>query len=167
MKIILHKDRIVHVARRALPAATLAAAMAWMILLPGSAAAQDASSVAMSAVPYANLAVELPHPVYRLIETAELRGALTRLSSVKPYTRIQVARFLESMLAQPGLFSASELGMVRDFASEFGTGGPDRAIWAAGDGKAEAGIRVEATARIDAGGVADLIAGTESSFNDM
>ncbi|MFZ2912963.1 MAG: hypothetical protein WAZ99_02090 [Rectinemataceae bacterium] len=128
--------------------------------------AQEAAPISQSSVPYANLAVELPHPVYRLIETAELRGALTRLSSVKPYTRIQVARFLESMLAQPGLFSASELGMVRAFASEFGTGGPDRAIWAAGDGKAEAGIRVEATARIDAGGVADLIAGGPGASGD-
>ncbi|MGB4585902.1 MAG: hypothetical protein WBH66_02505, partial [Rectinemataceae bacterium] len=49
-------------------------------------AAQPATGSKAAASPRSHLAVELGHPVYGIIEAAELRGVLSRLSSVKPYT---------------------------------------------------------------------------------
>ena len=109
------------------------------------------------------LAVELAHPVYGIIETAELRGVLSRLSSVKPYTRAQVAEFLAAISGRMGEFSPAERDMIAAFAAEFAPGTFEGApLWKSADGKAAVGARVEATFRTSPGGVADLIAGSGS-----
>lgn len=100
-------------------------------------------------VPFPHLSVELSDPVYLVIDAAELRGAVQRLSSVKPYSRIQVLRLLETMLGKPGRFSGDELSMIRAEYDRFSSGGNDRALWTSKDGKASAGVRVEATGRLD------------------
>ncbi|MCE5255917.1 MAG: hypothetical protein LLF89_03630, partial [Spirochaetaceae bacterium] len=68
-----------------------------------------------SAFAQKQLAVELTHPVYRIIETAELRGILTKLSSVKPYTRAQVADMLAIIQARMDAFSPVEREMIAAF----------------------------------------------------
>lgn len=110
-----------------------------------------------------HLAVELGHPVYQIIETAELRGVLSRLSSVKPYTRAQVAEFLAAIAGRMGEFSPAERDMIAAFSTEFAPGAFEGApLWKSADGKAAVGARVEATFRTSPGGVADLIAGSGS-----
>jgi hypothetical protein len=107
------------------------------------------------------LAVELTHPVYDVIEAAELRGVLSRLSSVKPYTRAQVAEFLATITGRLGEFTPVERDMIAAFAAEFAPATFEGApVWKSADGKAAAGARVEATFRTSPGGVADLIAGS-------
>lgn len=92
----------------------IAALLLFGTAIPGSQLqAQTASS---------RLAVELSHPVYAIIETAELRGVLTRLSSVKPYTSAQVLKFLEAMLARPEAFSPAERVLIEHYAVEFSRG---------------------------------------------
>jgi len=109
-----------------------------------------------------NLAVELGHPVYAVIETAELRGALNRLSSVKPYTRAQVAELLAEIQGQMGLFSQAERDEITRFSAEFSAGAKGdigQAMWRASNDKAAVGAHIEATGRFDTAGVADLIVG--------
>jgi hypothetical protein len=115
------------------------------------------------------LAVELGHPVYTVIATAELRGVLTRLSSVKPYTRSQVADYLAAMEARMDLFSPAEQDEIRALAAEFTGSGSDiaPALWKASNGKAAAGINLQATTRLDAGGIADLIGGASVDAADL
>jgi hypothetical protein len=107
------------------------------------------------------LAVELTHPVYGIIETAELRGVLSRLSSVKPYTRAQVAEFLATIAGRMGEFSPAERDMIAAFSAEFAPDAFEGApLWKSADGKAAAGARVEAVFRTSPGGIADLMAGS-------
>jgi len=106
-----------------------------------------------------HLAVELGHPVYGVIETAELRGVLTRLSSVKPYTRAQVAEFLATIQANMDVFSPVERAEIRGIAAEFEDGARGdigQALWKASNAKAAVGGHIEATGRFDAAGIADL-----------
>ncbi len=111
-----------------------------------------------------HLAVELGHPVYAVIETAELRGIVTRLSSVKPYTSQQVAELLATMLGHMDAFSPAEQTMIRQYAKEFAAGkGVETSLWKDAGGIAQAGIRVEATTRFDAGGLYDFVAGSGSA----
>ncbi len=116
-----------------------------------------------------HLAVELGHPVYSVIETAELRGVVTRLSSVKPYTSQQVSELLATMLGHMDAFSPAEQTMIRLYAQEFTAGkGVETSLWKDPKGTAEVGIRVEATTKLDAGGIYDLIEGSGSkSLKDM
>ena len=103
-----------------------------------------------------NLAVELGHPVYAVIETAELRGALTRLSSVKPYTRAQIAELLARIQGNMGLFSQAERDEIARLSAEFSTGAKGdigQAMWRASNDKAAVGAHIEATGRFDAAGV--------------
>lgn len=131
-------------------AGLFAAAFLWGAA-PGAWAAPD------------RLAVELAHPVYGIIETAELRGVLSRLSSVKPYTRAQVAEFLAVITGRMGEFSPAERDMITAFSAEFAPDAFEGApLWKSADGKAAVGARIEATFRTSPGGVADLIAGTGS-----
>ncbi len=131
-------------------AGLFAAAFLWCAA-PGAWAAPD------------RLAVELTHPVYGIIETAELRGVLSRLSSVKPYTRAQVADFLAVIAGRMGEFSPAERDMIAAFSAEFAPDAFEGApVWKSADGKAAVGARIEATFRTSPGGVADLIAGSGS-----
>ncbi|MHB0896098.1 MAG: hypothetical protein ACYC1A_00945 [Spirochaetales bacterium] len=110
-----------------------------------------------------HLAVELTHPVYGVIETAELRGVLSRLSSVKPYTRAQVADFLATIQAHMDAFSPSERGMIAAFASEFASGSFGGApIWKSENGAAAVGATVEATFRTAPDGLIGLVDGSGS-----
>lgn len=79
------------------------------------------------------LAVELSHPVYGLIETAELRGVVERLSSVKPYTREQVAGWLRLMAARADVFSKPELAIISEYLADFSehNGTPGASLWRA------------------------------------
>jgi len=122
------------------------------------------------------LAVELSHPVYAIIETAELRGVLTRLSSVKPYTSAQVLKFLEAMLTRSEAFSSAERVLIEHYAAEFSRGtGQEKSVLADDHGalrlfpgtgtaaqgsSASAGVRFEATTRFGLDGLYDLAAGT-------
>ncbi|MCE5255455.1 MAG: hypothetical protein LLF89_01245 [Spirochaetaceae bacterium] len=106
------------------------------------------------------LAVELIHPVYRIIETAELRGILTKLSSVKPYTRAQVADMLAIIQAHMDAFSPAEREMIAAFVREFATPYDGEPVWTAKDGMAAVGGRVEADVRADPVGLAEAAAGT-------
>ena len=111
-----------------------------------------------------HLAVDLGHPVYAAIETAELRGVVTRLSSVKPYTSQQVAELLAAMLGHMNAFSPAEQTLIRHYAQEFSSGqGIETSLWKDKNSIARAGIRAEATTRLDAGGIYDLVAGSGST----
>jgi len=117
-----------------------------------------------------HLAVELTHPVYGIIETAELRGVLTRLSSVKPYTRAQVADFLATIAGRMGEFSPAERDMIAAYAAEFGAGASgdlEHALWKASNGKAAVGAHVEATGRFDAAGLVELASGAAVDVADL
>jgi hypothetical protein len=116
-----------------------------------------------------HLAVELGHPVYAVIETAELRGVVTRLSSVKPYTSQQVAELLATMVGHMEAFSSAEQALIRRYAEEFKAGaGVEQSLWHDKSGKARAGIRIEATTKLDAGGLYDLLDGSSSTaLKDM
>ena len=108
-----------------------------------------------------HLAVDLGHPVYSVIETAELRGVVTRLSSVKPYTSQQVAELLAQMLGHMEAFSPSEQALIQHYAKEFKAGkGVEQALWQDAAGTARAGIRVEATTRFGVGELVDLMDGS-------
>ncbi|HOM92047.1 MAG TPA: hypothetical protein PKX66_02600 [Rectinema sp.] len=111
-----------------------------------------------------HLAVELGHPVYAVIETAELRGVVTRLSSVKPYTNQQVAELLAIMMGRMEAFSPTEQELIRKYAEEFKTGkGLEQSLWKDSSGVSQAGIRIETTTKLDAGSVYDLIDGSSST----
>jgi len=108
-----------------------------------------------------HLAVELGHPVYAVIETAELRGVVTRLSSVKPYTTQQVAELLATMMGHMEAFLPTEQALIRRYAEEFKAGtGVEQSVWKDENGIARAGIRVETTTKLDAGGLYDLMDGS-------
>jgi hypothetical protein len=105
--------------------------------------------------------VELGHPVYAVIEAAELRGALNRLSSVKPYTRAYISELLAAIQGQMGLFSQAERDEIRRLAIEFSAGSKSdigQALWRALNDKAAVGAHIEATGRFDAAGIMDAAA---------
>jgi hypothetical protein len=111
-----------------------------------------------------HLAVELGHPVYAVIETAELRGVVTRLSSVKPYTSQRVAELLATMMGHMEAFLPAEQALIRRYAEEFKAGaGVEQSLWNDERGKTRAGIRIEATTKLDAGGLYDLIDDSSST----
>ncbi|HCO49405.1 MAG TPA: hypothetical protein DIT55_08300, partial [Spirochaetaceae bacterium] len=118
-------------------------------------AAQPATGSEAAASPQSHLAVELGHPVYGIIEAAELRGVLSRLSSVKPYTRAQVAEFLAILQGRMEAFSPAERAEISLLAAEFMDGVKGdigQALWKASNGKAAVGGNVNATTRIDMAG---------------
>lgn len=109
-----------------------------------------------------HLAVELGHPVYAVIEAAELRGAVNRLSSIKPYTRAQVSELLATIQGQLGLFSQMEREEIARLAAEFSAGSKGdigQALWRASNDRAALGAHIEAAGRLDVAGLADLVAG--------
>ncbi|MDX9827989.1 MAG: hypothetical protein RBT73_09620 [Spirochaetia bacterium] len=118
-------------------------------------------STSKQAVSRSHLAVELGHPIYAVIEAAELRGALNRLSSVKPYTRAQIAELLATIQGRLGLFSLPEREEIARLSAEFSAGSKGdigQALWRASNDKAAVGAHIEATGRFDAAGLADAAA---------
>jgi len=109
------------------------------------------------------LAVELTHPVYKIIETAELRGVLSRLSAVKPYTRAQVQDMLAIMQSHMNAFSQTEREIIAALVKEFSAPYGGEPVWVAKDGKAAIGGSVEAAVRTDPVGLAQAAAGTGST----
>ncbi len=127
--------------------------------------AEGTNAIQSTATPRSHLAVELGHPVYGIIEAAELRGALSRLSSVKPYTRAQITELLATIQGQLGLFSPGEREEIARLVAEFSSGAKGdigQALWRASNGKAAVGAHVEATGRFDAAAISDLVVGTLS-----
>ena len=64
-------------------------------------------------------AVELQDPVYRLLEAGEARGLLNRLSTVKPYSRKEIARHLQALLEKKDALSRHEQGVLSAYAERF------------------------------------------------
>jgi hypothetical protein len=60
----------------------------------------------------AHTGVDLDDAVYALLEIGELRGAIGRLSSVKPYSRSTVVEYLKTMQQKRTLFSAYEQRVI-------------------------------------------------------
>lgn len=116
-----------------------------------------------------HLAVDLEHPVYAIIETAEMRGVVARLSSVKPYTSQQVAELLAVMMGRMDAFSPSEQAMIQRWFDAFraGTGVEDAVLKDLATG-GKVGIRFESTARLGVGGLIDLLDGSgTAAFKDL
>ncbi len=100
-----------------------------------------------------NLAVDLGDPVYRIIELGELKGVLTRVSTVKPYSRSQVNTFLEKMLRMLDAFSPYEQGLIKKYTYAFmenptGTTKP-LASYEKGETAVQAGISSQADFRLN------------------
>jgi len=120
--------------------------------------ADKGADYAASGATRSHLAVELGHPVYAVIETAELRGALNRLSTVKPYTRAQVLELLATIQGRLGLFSQAERDEIAWLLAEFSAGSKGdigQALWRASNDRAAVGAHIEATGRFDAAGLVD------------
>jgi len=118
--------------------------------------AEGTNAIQSTAAQRSHLAVELGHPVYGIIEAAELRGALSRLSSVKPYTRAQITELLATIQGQLGLFSPGEREEIARLAAEFSSGAKGdigQALWRAPNDKAAVGARIEATGKFDVAGL--------------
>lgn len=106
------------------------------------------------------LSVELDHPVYAVLASAELKGALPRLSSVKPYTRDEIAGFLDTMRSKPGLFSAAERAQIDELAREFSALEPS--LLKMSGKKAAVGIALDVESRVDAPAAFDALGLMES-----
>jgi hypothetical protein len=74
---------------------------------------------ALAAGAQTHLSVDIHDPVYRLIELGELKGAVSRLSAVRPYPRSQVVRILQEMWENRSLFSAGERQTLQQTMERF------------------------------------------------
>ena len=90
--------------RRALPFLALIA----LTVFPASLQAQ------------AQLSVDLQDPVYQLLENGELRGVLSRLSALRPYSRIRVRKLLERMGDNRARFGRAEQAVLEEALRRFG-----------------------------------------------
>lgn len=66
-----------------------------------------------------NLAIPLDHPVYTLLEIAELKGAIDSLSKAKPYSVSRIIGYLEMALEDQELWKEDEITIIRDFLKNF------------------------------------------------
>ncbi|MBN1834517.1 MAG: hypothetical protein JW820_01640 [Spirochaetales bacterium] len=110
---------------------------------------------AVSASAQTHLAVDVRDPVYRLIELGELKGALSRLSAVRPYSRSTVVRLLEAMWAERSRFSAREQQVLEETLERFAVpktgwrhgnvsyGSASRTVQVGGDSRVEARVNVQ------------------------
>ncbi len=73
----------------------------------------------ISASAQTHLSVDVEDPVYRLIELGELKGALSRLSAVRPYSHSQVVRLLNAMWDRRSVFSAVEQQILQETMERF------------------------------------------------
>jgi len=67
-----------------------------------------------------NLSVDLQDPVYQLLELGELKGALSRLSAVRPYSHSQVVALLQALWDGRSRFSPAEQAVLADTLRRFG-----------------------------------------------
>ncbi len=67
-----------------------------------------------------HLSVDINDPVYQLLETAELKGALGQLSAVRPYSRSQVVALLDRLWESRGMLSESEQAVLDETRQRFG-----------------------------------------------
>lgn len=84
--------------------ATLAVLMVLLVFSTGSITAAGL-----------NLSVPLEHPVYQLLESAQLRGLIPRLSASKPYSYRSVRKSLQLLEEQEDGLSQSEQRILRYF----------------------------------------------------
>jgi hypothetical protein len=68
----------------------------------------------------ANLSVDLQDPVYQLLELGELKGALSRLSAVRPYSRSRVVALLQALWESRFKFTAAEQKVLEGTLQRFG-----------------------------------------------
>ena len=66
------------------------------------------------------LSVDLQDSVYQLLDMGELRGVLSRLSAVRPYSRSRVVELLERMWDSRERFSGAEQTVLADALQRFG-----------------------------------------------
>ncbi|MCL2519786.1 MAG: hypothetical protein FWE37_02100 [Spirochaetaceae bacterium] len=66
-----------------------------------------------------NLAVNTRHPVYSLIDTAEARGLVTRLTQVRPYTRRQISLLLAEIDSKRYQLTGREQAVLDFYIEEF------------------------------------------------
>jgi len=67
----------------------------------------------------AHLSVDLKDPVYQILETAELRGALSTLSAVRPYSRTQVIDLLDRIWESRDKLSEGERAVLETTRQRF------------------------------------------------
>jgi hypothetical protein len=72
-----------------------------------------------SLVAQTNLSVPIDHPVYQLITNLELKGILTRVSQIKPYTRHQIRVFLAEAESKSYMLSKAEKNILFKLTNEF------------------------------------------------
>jgi hypothetical protein len=68
-----------------------------------------------------HLVVDIKDPVYSLLELGELKGALDRLSAVRPYSRSEVLRLLERMWDHRALLSPREQDILEQTRARLGS----------------------------------------------
>jgi len=68
-----------------------------------------------------HLAVDLKDPVYPLLELGELKGLLSRLSAVRPYSLSEILRFLDLMWERRELLSPHEKEILEQTRARLGS----------------------------------------------
>ncbi len=64
--------------------------------------------------------MDLQDPVYQLLELGELKGALSRLSAVRPYSRSRVVALLQALWESRFKFTAAEQNVLAGTLQRFG-----------------------------------------------
>lgn len=67
-----------------------------------------------------HLAVDINHPVYRILEIAEIKGALKNLSHAKPYSRDMVLILLKQAYENRARLHSTEQTIIKQMIQEFG-----------------------------------------------
>jgi hypothetical protein len=68
-----------------------------------------------------HLAVDIKDPVYPLLELGELKGALSRVSAVRPFSRSEILRLLERMWEHRELFNPREQEILEQTRARLGS----------------------------------------------
>ena len=94
-----------------------------------------------------NLTVDIDDPIYLLIEMAEVKGLISRVSQIHPYPVTQVKEYLETMNAKRGRLSSNEQRVLDEQLRRFGIIQQERekSIWETGrlDIGGEQGTKME------------------------
>ena len=78
-------------------------------------------SLIVSSMAYSQnqLAVDINHPVYDILEIAEIKGAITSLPIAKPYSQNTIISYLEMAYENNNLLSIRENEIIGDFLESF------------------------------------------------
>lgn len=76
-----------------------------------------------------NLTVDIDDPVYLLIEMAEVRGIVTRVSQVRPFPVTQIKAYLEEIYGERSRLTAGQLQVLEEQRRRFGLIVPDERKW--------------------------------------